>query len=277
MKVMTTVRVTSQSNPGIKAIRKLRNKKERDVSGLAYLEGLKIVGEAVEQGAAIQEIIWSPELLSSDFGISLVKGCAASGMVVIEVSHQVFESISLKDNPQGIAAVIKQRTKSLAELGNQPADFGIALYSVADPGNLGTIIRTCDAVGCRHLFLLDQTTDPFDPSSIRASMGALFSVNIVKASISEFVGWAKKNAIPVIGTSDKASHDYLDFDYPNRMIFLMGSEREGIPENILELCSSVVRIPMVGRSDSLNLSIASSILLYEYFNRMRVKPAHTGQ
>lgn len=275
--LMSTTVITSLSNAKIKNIRKLRNRKAREASGLAYIEGLKIVGEALEAGMAFQELIWCPELLNSDFGRKLVGTCEQSGVNILEVNNQVFESISLKDGPQGIAAVIKQKQMYIEDLEHSEVNFGLALFAVADPGNLGTIIRTCDAVGCQYLFLLDQATDPYDPNSVRASMGALFSVNIIKVRSDKFLDWTRQHAIMVAGSSDKAALDYVEFDYPERMIFLMGSEREGLPEEVVSNCSKLLRIPMMGKSDSLNLSIATGVLLYEYFNRQRVKQYHQGK
>jgi len=271
MTLMSTPVITSLSNTRIKAIRKLRNRKQREASGVAYIEGLKIVGEALEQGAAIQELIWCPDLLNSDFGRNLIATCEQIGVSMLEVNSQVFESISLKEGPQGIAAVIKQKRMCIEDLDSGKLNFGVALHAISDPGNLGTIIRTCDAVGCRYLFLLDQTTDPYDPNAVRASMGALFSVNIIKVRSDQFLAWAREHAIMVVGSSDKAELDYVEFDYPERMILLMGSEREGLPEEVVAKCSKLLRIPMTGKSDSLNLSIATGILLYEYFNRQRLK------
>ena len=274
---MSTTVITSLSNTRIKTIRKLRNRKEREASGVAYIEGLKIIGEALEQGAAIQELIWCPDLLKSDFGRNLVATCEQLGVSILEVNSQVFESISVKEGPQGIAAVIKQNYMCFEDLDSGSLKFGLALYAVADPGNLGTIIRTCDAVGCHYLFLLDQTTDPYDPNAVRASMGALFSVNIIKVRSDVFLDWAREHAIMVVGSSDKAAVDYVEFDYPERMILMMGSEREGLPEEVVLKCSKLLRIPMTGKSDSLNLSIATGVFLYEYFNRQRVKQFHQGQ
>ena len=147
----------------------------------------------------------------------------------------------------------------------------VALDSVADPGNLGTILRTHDAVGGQGVILLDQSTDPYDPSAMRASMGALFTQTLVKASFHEFADWKRQQASHVVGTSDKASTDYHAYQYPPSLVLLMGSERQGLQQQHLALCDEVVSIPMLGKSDSLNLAVAAAVVLYEILNQRREK------
>lgn len=259
--------ITSTANSQIKEIRKLRERKIRQASGLFYVEGLRIVGEAVQQGEKIETLIVAPELLVSDFGRKLVDDHQAAGGHLLEVSQQVFQSFSLKEGPQGIAAVLHQNWTALATVRVEQADCWVVLDSVADPGNLGTILRTCDSTGCKGVILLDQSTDPYDPSCIRASMGALFSQKLVKASFEDFAAWKRDNGLPVVGTSDKAQQNYHSYRYPGSLAVLMGSERQGLQPRHLELCDAVVRIPMVGISDSLNLAVATAVVLYEVFNQ----------
>ena len=169
---------------------------------------------------------------------------------------------------------MRQRWKKLEEI-DFPLRSGVssstwvALDSVADPGNLGTIMRTHDAVGGEGIILLDQSTDPYDPSAARASMGALFTQSLVKASFAQFREWKQQVGVPVIGTSDAAAVDYTAYRYPARMVLLMGSERQGLQDHHLALCDEVVSIPMAGRSDSLNLAVATAVVLYEIFNQRR--------
>lgn len=259
--------ITSTANSQIKEIRRLRERKERQATGLYYIEGLRIVGEAVQQGERIETLIVAPELLVSDFGRKLVQGHREQGGQILEVSQQVFQNFSLKEGPQGIAAILAQHWTSLADATVQPGDCWVVLDSVADPGNLGTILRTSDSTGCRGVILLDQSTDPYDPSCIRASMGALFNQKLVKAGFEDFAAWKRATGIQVVGTSDKAQQNYHSFVYPQKLALLMGSERQGLQPRHLDLCDAVVRIPMVGISDSLNLAVATAIVLYEVFNQ----------
>ncbi len=266
--------ITSHVNERIKAIRRLHDRKFRDESGLFFIEGLRVVAEAIEQGAELDTLLVAPDLLKSDFGRNLVAGQREKGLPVLEVSGEVFTRLSLKERPQGVAAVVKQQWKRLGDiqfLTNAGLRSGtwVALDSVADPGNLGTILRTHDAVGGEGLILLDNSTDPFDPSAARASMGALFTQALVKTGFDQFREWKRASGIPVIGTSGAANSDYARFSYPDQMVLLMGSERQGLQEHHLALCDAVVSIPMVGASDSLNLAAATAVVLYQIFNQRR--------
>ncbi len=271
--------ITSLANERVKQIRKLYERKTRQESGLFLAEGLRIVAEAADEGAAIETLIVAPELLKNEFGQQFVADQQAKGLPVLEVSADVFRRISLKEGPQGLAAVVRQKWTALQDACVQESCINegetwrsgtwVALDSVADPGNLGTILRTHDAVGGRGVILLDQSTDPYDPSAARASMGALFSQQLVRASFAEFADWKRQTGIPLVGTSDKAEADYHAYRYPNPLVVLMGSERQGLQEQHLRLCDAVVSIPMQGKSDSLNLAVATAVVLYEIFNQRR--------
>jgi RNA methyltransferase, TrmH family len=261
--------ITSQSNERVKSIRKLQDRKARQERGVFYLEGLRIVAEAVEQGAEFESLIYAPELLSSEFGQKLVAGQQLRGVPVIEVSKEVFQHLSQKEGPQGLAATVRQHWLRLDDVQHQTGRTWVALDSVADPGNLGTILRTHDATGGQGVILLDHTTDPYDPAAVRASMGALFTQSLVKATYTEFETWKRRQNVPVIGTSDSAAQDYHAFRYPDMLVLLMGSERQGLQERYLALCDAVVSIPMLGASDSLNLAVATGVVLYEILNQRR--------
>lgn len=268
--------ITSFANERIKNLRKLHERKAREESGLFFVEGLRVVAEAVEQKAGVAELVIAPGLLKSAFGKELVESQRARGVEVLEVSDEVFLRLSLKEGPQGLAAVVRQRWKKLEEIDFPPrsgvsSGTWVALDSVADPGNLGTIMRTHDAVGGEGIILLDQSTDPYDPSAVRASMGALFTQSLVKATLAQFSAWKHQVDVPVIGTSGAAAVEYTACRYPPRMVLLMGSERQGLQDAHLALCDEVVSIPMAGRSDSLNLAVATAVVLYEIFNQRRGK------
>jgi len=261
--------ITSTTNLKIKQIRKLRERKERQQSGVFYAEGLRIVIEAVNQGMKIDSIIYAADLLTSKQGFQVIEDQRSRGIEILDLSSEVFKSLALKEDPQGIAAVIAQAWQPLEQIVFAPGDFWVALDSVADPGNLGTILRTCDAVGGKGIILLEHSTDPYDPTSVRASMGALFTQKLARANFDQFSAWKQRRGIPVIGTSGAVDLDYHRVTYPREFVLLMGSERQGLPENALALCDQVVSIPMRGSSDSLNLAVATGIVLYEIFNQHR--------
>jgi TrmH family RNA methyltransferase len=261
--------ITSTANPTIKLIRKLHEKKERLQTGLFYIEGLRIVIEALQQGAEVECLVVAPDLLTSEFGWQKVEEENRRGIQVLQVSQAVFTSLASKQNPQGIAAVVRQRWQDASSLRLASQDLWVALDSVADPGNLGTILRTNDAVGGKGVILLDNSTDPYDLTTIRASMGAIFSQGLVKTTFEQFLQWKQDHDYALIGTSDRASADYCQASYPLPMILLMGSERLGLLEEHMRACDQLVSIPMVGRSDSLNLAVAAGVMLYEIFNQQR--------
>lgn len=261
--------ITSFSNQSIKAIRKLAERKERQATNLFFIEGLRIVAEAVQTHARIHTLVWAPELLTSEFGQGIQKECEIKGIPHLEVSKDIFAALSHKDGPQGIAAIVQQDWQTLESISPMRGQLWVALESVQNPGNLGTIMRTAEAIGAAGILLLDHCTDPHDPTAVKASMGAIFSLKLVSTEYQEFKDWCSHHKIQVVGSSDKAATDCFFAEYQDPCILLMGSEREGLPEKYVNLCDDVVRIPMQGRSDSLNLSIATAIILYQIYNHRR--------
>jgi len=257
--------ISSTANPRIKYIRSLATRQERERTQQFFIEGIRIVGEAVQMGADIETLVYAPSLLKSRFAVELVREQQERGISCLEVSPDVFKSLSVKDGPQGIGAIVRQRWESLVQVIVQPYDLWIALDAAQDPGNIGTILRTGDAVGCTGLILLGNSADPYDPGALRASMGAIFSQRLIKAPFDDFVQWKQRHTLSVIGTSDAAATDYRATSYHRPIVLLMGSEREGLSQSQQSVCDRMVQIPMVGRSDSLNLAVATGIVLYEIF------------
>lgn len=261
--------ITSPQNERIKAIRKLQDRKSRQESGQFFVEGIRIVGQALESGAQVECLLVSPDLLRSEQAWEWIGQARERGIEVLETNADVFERLSSKEGPQGLAAVVRQRWDDLAEIQPQQGRPWVALESVADPGNLGTILRTSDAAGGAGVILIDQSTDPFDPSAVRASMGAIFSQRLVKTSGLQFLEWKHSTGCFMVGTSDAAAQDYHAMRYPDPLVVLMGSERQGLSQDLLRACDAVVSIPMLGKSDSLNLAVATAVILYETLNQRR--------
>ena len=259
--------ITSSSNDLLKSIRKLRGRKYRDETSQAYIEGTRIVWEAIEQHAEIEKIILSQTFENSPKRSKLYELVQKSKIEQIIVSDEAFVSISSKQGPQGIGAVIRQNWTKFEDFQKDFYGLWFCLWEVADPGNLGTILRTMDAVGARGLILLGNSTDPYDPGAVRSSMGALFSKILVKSDLDFVIRWIKENNITTFGTSDAARTYYRDVDYPDNMVLVMGSEREGIPEKLQEVCTKMVYMPMMGSADSLNLAVASGVILYEILDQ----------
>src|SRR5581483_9331639 len=174
--------ITSRHNPKVKQFRALLRRAERERTQFALVEGLRLVTEALRFPHFVRQIIVAPQLLKNQRGYELVRVHAKRGVPIVSVSAEAFASFAQKDGPQGIAAVIVQRWESLDQIRLTGDDFWVALLATQDPGNLGTILRSCDATGCRGVILLDHTTDPYDPTALRASMGAIFSQRLVRTS-----------------------------------------------------------------------------------------------
>lgn len=262
--------ITSFSNQKVKFIRKLEQRKYRQEAQQYFIEGLRTVGEAVQTGAPLETLVIAPDLLVSDFGQSLLGLPGVKDVPKLTVSPEIYEKLSHKQGPQGIGAVVRQVWHALPAVQVQHEDVWVALDAVADPGNLGTIMRTAEAVGCRGIILLGSSTDPYDPRAVKASMGAIFSLSLVQAEWAEFLRWARANHLKLVGTSDRAKRDYQDMAYSSPLALLMGSERHGLDQTRIAACNTMVRIPMKGRSDSLNLAVATGVLLYEIYNQSRV-------
>lgn len=265
--------ITSTANEQIKAIRKLRERKYRQETGIFYIEGIRIVREAMMHPKRIQTLIVAPDLLQSVSAEEALVEIRALDVPILEVNQLVFETFGLKENPQGLAAVVKQSWAKLSSVNPAKMGLWVGLDSIADPGNLGTIMRTMDAVGAKGIFLIDDCTDPYDPSAIRASMGAVFSVDFIKVTSQEIANWKRANKVTVFGTSDRAKVDYQEVAYPNNMILMMGSERQGLQQELMRCCDEMVAIPMTGKNDSLNLAVATAVTLYEIYNQQRKNEA----
>jgi RNA methyltransferase, TrmH family len=270
--------ITSRNNPKVKQVRSLRQRKQREATGLFLAEGIQPVAGAVQAasagktGTSIEYIFFSPELLTSDFARQLVEEQLRQGTPCFSAPGEIFRSIAEKDNPQGILAVVRKAETRLADL--SPANFpwGVALESPQDPGNIGTILRTIDGVGASGLILIDSSADPFHPNAVRASMGALFWLPWVRTSLEDFKAWAIAYKYNIYGTSAHGSIDFHSIHrYPSPFILLMGSEREGLSPEALEVCDQLVRLPMHGRISSLNLAVATGIMLYDIRSRMHVE------
>ena len=253
--------VTSLTNPTVKAVRALHLRKEREETGLFLAEGLKIITEAVELGHAPRTLLYGP-----DAGHPLLKKAVqateAAGGEVIEVTQGILEKISRRENPQMVIGVFPQVFTPLDALEPQSAACWVALDRVRDPGNLGTVIRTADAAGCGGVILVGDCCDPYSVEAVRATMGSIFAVKIARAGVEEFLEWRTSWPGSVVGTLLSATTDYRAAEYRHPAMVLMGNEQAGLPPNLAAACDLAVKIPMRGRADSLNLSVATGIMIY---------------
>jgi TrmH family RNA methyltransferase len=256
--------VTSLTNPIVKDLRALAMKKFRDQQGAFIAEGLKLVIDALDLGWTIKTLVYS----KAGKGNSLVEQVAArtiaKGGDVLEVSEKVIAAITRRDNPQMVVGVFEQKLLSLSAIKPHGNEVYVALDRVRDPGNLGTIIRTADAVGAKGIILIGETTDPFSLETVRATMGSVFAVPVARATEAEFLSWRKGFSGLVVGTHLKGAVDYRTIDYDGKpVVLMMGNEQQGLPDNLASACGKLARIPQQGRADSLNLAIATGVMLFE--------------
>jgi TrmH family RNA methyltransferase len=260
--------ISSHTNPLVKQIRSVHLKKGRQETGLFIVEGIHPVGEAIAAGWQIETLVYAPNLLTSNFGLRVVDEQTRRGVRCLALSSELFTSIADKENPQGILAIARQRQLDLNGFSPVNITFAVAAVSPQDPGNIGTILRTLDAVGADGLFLLDGGVELYHPSVVRASMGALFWKPVVQATFNEFVQWKDKYGYQLVGSSAHARMDYRDFKRGNRpTILLLGNEQKGLSPDQIAVCDFVLSMPMKGRVSSLNLAVAAGVLLYEMMGK----------
>lgn len=254
--------ITSLSNPLIKLVRTLRQRKGRVESGLFLVEGIHHVGEVVEARWQVEAILYAPDLLTSSFALDLLSRLRRFASQPQPVSAGVMESLADKENPQGVLAVVRQKQEQLDEL--KACDRIVALVSPQDPGNVGTILRTMDAVGADAMFLLEGGVELYHPTLVRSSMGTLFWKPVVQTTFHDFVEWAHARNCQLVGTSAHATADYQSFTPQTPWALVLGNEQKGLSAMQLESCDVTVALPMKGRVSSLNLSVAAGVLLYKF-------------
>jgi TrmH family RNA methyltransferase len=254
--------IASRANERVKAVRALRNRKQRDATGTFFAEGSRLVQAALDHNAVIDQVVVAPDRLTNT-DMLLLDAIRARDVPVLEVTPEVFDSLSFREETQCLGVVVHQKRESLAQVAETRRCW-VALPQIQHPGNLGTVIRCCDAVGGDGVVLVGRTTDPYHPIAVRGTLGAVFSQRIVQATDAEFARWVRRAGCTVVGTSPAGNADYRQVDYLSRpVVLLMGSERIGISESEAALCDHLVRIPMAGYVESLNLSIAAALVLYE--------------
>jgi len=229
------------------------------------VEGIHHVGAALEAGWQIEAVLYSPDQLKSVFAASLIEQTATAGVRVERVSPDVMRSLAEKENPQGLLAIVAKRRTALED--SSVATWAAALLAPQNPGNLGTILRTLDAVAGERLFVLDGGVDPYHPTAVRASMGTIFTIPVIEASSEEFLAWRRAEQLYLIGSSSHAAKDYRKIAVPRPWVLALGNEQKGLPAHFVEGCDVMVALPMRGRASSLNLGSAAAVLLYEFTQR----------
>jgi TrmH family RNA methyltransferase len=254
--------VTAFSNATVKRLRSLRDKKARREEGLYLAEGLRIIAEARDSGRLPEIIAFSAEGARHPLAAEIIAEAEAVGADAIETTPDILSKMSGKDNPQLLLGAYRQPETSLERIDRSKADLWIVAQALRDPGNLGTILRTGDAVGAGGMILVDDCVDPFSVEAVRASMGALFTQDIATARWEEFIAWLRAGEGQLVGTSLKATGDYLEAKYDKPCFLLIGNEQQGLPADYEAECDLLVKIPMAGRADSLNAAMATAVMAF---------------
>jgi TrmH family RNA methyltransferase len=250
----------------IARIRRLAARQERDATGLHYIEGLRQVFCALDSDLPLHLLVYC-EALAPAIAQKRVRIAKHDGCRVLRLTPEQFRGISTAPRASGIGAILSQHWLSLDDAKASSGLCWIALGLTRSAGNLGTVLRTAEAAGAGGIIFLEGATDPFDPQVVRASMGGIFGLRLVRATHRELAAWAARHRCRVIGTSPGGDSCYTDVSLGSPLVLLFGEERKGLTERELALCGQTVRFPTVGRADSLNLGVATAVMLFDLRRR----------
>jgi TrmH family RNA methyltransferase len=266
--------ISSTANDTVKLLRSLERKRERVETGLFLAEGARHAEEALANGWLPAYAFASQAALDRPQTRDLLLRMRSAGARVLTGTEKILATLSRKDNPQMVISAFRQRLTPLADFPTDGPRRFVALYEVRDPGNLGTVIRTADAAGCDGVILIGTTCDPFSIETVRATMGSLFAMRVAAANFAEFSAWRASSGAYVIAASMRGDHSHDKAGYGDHSIILMGNEQSGLPSDVESSCDELVRIPMMGKADSLNLASAASVMIYEAWRRSGYKGAN---
>ena len=262
--------IESLSNPLIKRMRLLREKRHRRAEGLFLAEGLRIATEAREAGVLPLWLFIGPEGDSHPLAAEQVAATLAAGGEVIDTTPAILSKLSGKDNAQTVVGIYAEPKTTLSDLDRTAAPIWLVAERLRDPGNLGTMLRTGDAVGAGGLILLDESTDPYAVEAVRASMGAIFTQALVQARWDEFLPWLRQGPGQLVATwLGDDTQDYQAVRYTAPTFILVGNESQGLPAAYADAADVRVKMPMMGKADSLNAAIATAVMAYELLNQRR--------
>lgn len=257
-------KITGFSNPTIKFLRSLREKKHRKRERRFLAEGLRLLTDARENGLLPEMLVMAAGREAHPLLDTLEAEVAANGGDVVEMDEAILAKVTGKDNPQAVAGVFAEFDTGLAALDRNTAKIWLVAQAMRDPGNLGTMLRTGDAIGAGGLILIDDCADPFSVEAVRASMGAIFTQRLAQARWDEFIAWLRGGGHgQLVAASLRDPHDYRSAPYMAPCFLMVGNESRGLPTEYEQACDLRVTIPMLGRADSLNAAVAAAVLGYE--------------
>lgn len=253
--------ISSKDNELIKHIKKLKDKKERDISNEYVIEGIKLVKEAIQENAKIKQIVICEDCEKAE-SISKELMYEIAKQECVYVTNKIFKILSEVQAPQGILAVVEKNNTNL-EI-NYEEEIIVALDDVQDPGNLGTILRTVDSIGVTQILVSKGTADAYNPKVVRSTMGAIFRIKIIECeNLEETLKKVQNKGFKIVVSSLQTDNSIYDINY-NKKVIIIGNEANGVEKNIQEMADEKIKIPMIGKTESLNASVATGIILYEY-------------
>ncbi len=255
--------ITSPRNPLLKRVRGLLRHEEREDT--IAIEGLRAIIAAQRAEVVIPHLLYAPERLRSSLAQAAVAAAQASGTHIVRVAAEALDEVSARDASQGIVAIAQRPVWNFAALHLPPSPLIVALFEPQDPGNVGTIVRTADGAGAAALVLLgSHGVDPFHPRAVRASMGSIFDVPVVPLDpLPAAIATMREQGLRIIGAAGQGATDLWQADLGGATVLILGNERTGLPPDALAECDEVVRIPLFGQADSLNVAAAAAIFIFE--------------
>ena len=261
--------ITSLQNPRIKALVRMRKRRERDQTKRFLIEGYRELRRAVDRQVTLETLFVCEELFLGTNEPRLIANAAANGAEVVEVSTDPFSKVSYRDRPEGLLAIAEQFDTDLESIATNADPLVLVVESIEKPGNLGTMLRTADAAGVDAVIVADPTTDPFNPNVVRASLGCLFTVPLAVSSTERALEWLTTSQIRTVATTPDTSTLHWEADLVGPVAIIVGSEQYGLSREWLDGADARVRIPMGGEADSLNAAMAAGVVLFEAVRQRR--------
>ena len=237
----------------------------RDQRQLFYVEGVRNFVQVASQGFELEMVIYSDKLCTSAVTRKMVRQLKNQGTQILNIRPEIYRSLSSTERASGIGAIVRQRWKTLESVDTNQNCCWVVLEEINLAGNLGTLIRSSEALGATGFIILGKTLELHAPGTIRATMGAMFKQDFARSSFMDFQNWVREKNVCLVGASPDGTTDFDSFDYPQATFLFLGEEQEGLTTQQRNLCSQLLRIPMVGKSDSLNLGVAGSLMLYQIY------------
>jgi TrmH family RNA methyltransferase len=257
--------ITSTSNPRVVEARKLRQRKYRQAAGLFLVEGLQLLHMALDGGAVPHEVFYCPEQFAGSEAATLLERFRQASAALLRVSMRVMEALSEREEPQGIVATFRLAQPSLASLELAGRELVVVLDRLQDPGNLGTLIRTADAVGAAAIILIEPCVDPFDPKTVRGSMGSLFNVPVISTKdVTDLFAWLKSRGLRSVGADPHLGEMWGEGLWRGGVALVLGNEARGLSGDVAVQVNAWARLPIVGQAESLNVAVAGGVLMYAW-------------